>query len=296
VGALDLGRTIAIGDIHGCSKALRSVIEIIEPRADDTIVCLGDYIDRGPDSRDVIDQLLELQKRCNVVTLLGNHEIMLMAVLHGSLPVDVWRENGGDSTIVSYGGSLDRIPVAHRRFLARCRHYHETESEIFVHAGYVAHLPLSEQPDQVLFWEHLMSIPPPPHISGRVAFVGHTPQRGGRIVNWGHLVCIDTYCFGGGYLTAVDCDTLDCWQSDRHGFLRPPSWKVTQRIRHWWSRLRLQRQEWIMRERAELAARRAAAGGAGSVKQDVLPEEKAPDPAPPTASAAGSPTMEDKLP
>jgi serine/threonine protein phosphatase 1 len=240
---LELARTIAIGDIHGCAKALRTLIDAIEPCRDDTIVCLGDYIDRGSDSRDVVDQVLELEGRCQLIPLLGNHEIMLMAVLRGGLPEEVWRENGGDSTIVSYGGSLDRIPSHHRQFFRRCRRYYETEKAFFVHAGYLAHEPLEVQPDQVLFWEHLLSIPPPRHLSGRTAFVGHTPQRSGRIVNWGHVVCVDTYCFGGGYLTAVDCETLDCWQADRHGILREPNWRFIKRLRQWWYRHRLQLRE-----------------------------------------------------
>ena len=78
------GRTIAIGDIHGCSAALRALIAAIEPTADDTLVPLGDYVDRGPDSRGVIDAVLELEKRCRVVPLLGNHELMLLDALHES--------------------------------------------------------------------------------------------------------------------------------------------------------------------------------------------------------------------
>jgi serine/threonine protein phosphatase 1 len=72
------GRTIAIGDIHGCAAALRAVIAAIKPTAEDTLVTLGDYVDRGPDSRGVIDEMLLLEKRCHVLPLLGNHEVMML--------------------------------------------------------------------------------------------------------------------------------------------------------------------------------------------------------------------------
>ena len=72
------GRIITIGDVHGCSVALRTLIEAIQPTPLDTLVFLGDYIDRGPDSRGVIEQVIALGERCQVVPLLGNHEEMLL--------------------------------------------------------------------------------------------------------------------------------------------------------------------------------------------------------------------------
>ncbi|MEO9595099.1 metallophosphoesterase family protein, partial [Rhodopirellula bahusiensis] len=68
-----------IGDIHGCAKALRSMIQELAPTADDELIFLGDYIDRGPDSRDVVEQLITLQSTCKVVPLRGNHEWMLQS-------------------------------------------------------------------------------------------------------------------------------------------------------------------------------------------------------------------------
>jgi serine/threonine protein phosphatase 1 len=76
-------QVIAIGDIHGCARALRTVIEAIQPQGNDTLIPLGDCIDRGPDSRQVIDELLRLRERCNLIPLLGNHEEMMLNVLDG---------------------------------------------------------------------------------------------------------------------------------------------------------------------------------------------------------------------
>ena len=73
------GRIIAIGDVHGCSAALAALVQAIAPTPLDTLVFLGDYIDRGPDSRGVLEQVIALAERCIVVPLLGNHEEMLLA-------------------------------------------------------------------------------------------------------------------------------------------------------------------------------------------------------------------------
>jgi len=75
------GRTIAIGDIHGCPDALAAVLDAVAPVREDTVVTLGDYIDRGPDSRGVLVQLLALAGRCRLVPLLGNHEEALLDAL-----------------------------------------------------------------------------------------------------------------------------------------------------------------------------------------------------------------------
>src|SRR5262249_47793301 len=75
------GRTIAIGDIHGCPDALAALLDAVAPGREDTVVTLGDYIDRGPDSRRVLDRLIALAGRCRLVPLLGNHEEALLSAL-----------------------------------------------------------------------------------------------------------------------------------------------------------------------------------------------------------------------
>src|SRR5687768_12897056 len=117
-------RTIAIGDIHGCAEALRAVVAAIDPQPTDTLVSLGDYIDRGPDSRGVIEQMLALEKRCRVVPLLGNHELMLLDALQNPYSVGPWRDCGGDATLASYG-NLQKIPGSHVEFVRRCKRYYE---------------------------------------------------------------------------------------------------------------------------------------------------------------------------
>ncbi|QDT05774.1 Serine/threonine-protein phosphatase 1 [Rubripirellula lacrimiformis] len=216
-------RRFAIGDVHGCSKALRTLIETIAPTPEDELVFLGDYVDRGPDSRDVVDQVIALQNRCRVVTLRGNHEIMLQGVARGGLSDTVWLANGGQATVSSYGGSLDKLPANHHEFFMDLLPYYETAKHIFVHAGYLPNLSMPAQEEMTLYWNHLPTPVPPPHQSGKRVIVGHTPQPDNRILDAGHLVCIDTYCFGGGCLTAMDVETGDMIQTNRHGHVqRPP--------------------------------------------------------------------------
>lgn len=216
-----VSRTIAIGDIHGCSKAVRAIVETIQPTADDTLVLLGDYVDRGPDSRGVLEFILELESRCRVISLLGNHELMLLDVIENPLVMGPWLQCGGDTTVRSYDGRLTNMPPEQLAFIRRCQRYFETPTHFFVHANYAADVSLDEQPDYLLFWEHLHTHVPSPHENGKIAIVGHTAQKTGEIVDLGHVICLDTYCHGGGWLTAMEVESRQVWQVDRNGRLRP---------------------------------------------------------------------------
>lgn len=213
-------RRFVIGDIHGCSKALRAVVDEIDPGAGDELIFLGDYIDRGPDSRNVIDQIIDLQSSCNVVALRGNHEIMMMGVLFGGLDGKFWMRGGGKATMTSYGGKLTKLPPAHVEFFQGLLPYYQTEHEIFIHANYNPLVGVEAITEELLYWAHLTPPFPAPHCSGKRVFVGHSPQLSGEVLDLGHLVCVDTYCFGGRYLTALNLDTYEPIQADWHGHLR----------------------------------------------------------------------------
>lgn len=216
-------RTIAIGDIHGCSKALARLLEEIQPTARDTIVTLGDYVDRGPDSRGVLDLLVDLLGRCELVPLLGNHEVMLLDAVGSKEDMAFWQACGGQQTLDSYGGSLKNVPQDHWVFLRGLLRYYETDAHFFVHANYDPSLPLNRQPDQLLLWEHLARSVPQRHRSGKTAVVGHTPQVSGEVLDLESVICIDTYCFGGGWLTGLDVESGQLWQVDAEGQLREPT-------------------------------------------------------------------------
>jgi serine/threonine protein phosphatase 1 len=106
-------------------------------------------------------------------------------------------------------------PEPHRKFIAACRGYYETATHLFVHAGLVPELPLSEQPALALRWRVTDAATVVPHHSGKVALVGHTPQHSGEVLDLGFLICIDTNCARGGWLTAIDVGTGRVWQADQ---------------------------------------------------------------------------------
>jgi serine/threonine protein phosphatase 1 len=211
-------RILAIGDIHGCSTALAALLDAVQPRPGDTLVALGDYVDRGPDSRGVIDLLLDAAARCRLVPLLGNHEEMLLYHCEHWSDGNAWLMYGGQATLDSYGvASPAEIPPAHLEFLQRCVDWFETERHFFVHACYAPGAPLGEQNLQLLRWESLRWALPGPHVSGKTAIVGHTAQRSGAVLDVGYLKCIDTWCYGGGWLTALDVETGAWWQTNERG-------------------------------------------------------------------------------
>jgi Calcineurin-like phosphoesterase len=216
-------RVIAIGDIHGCAAALGKIIELIAPEPDDTLVVLGDCVDRGPDSRRVIDQLLALRETCRVVPILGNHEEMMLNFLDGRPQPDEWLECGGATTVASYRGADGKpapVQSTHVDFLRTWIDCFQTDTHFFAHASYEPERPLAEQHWQTMRWQSLRDVIPEQHESGKIAVVGHTSLKNGEIMDLGYLVCIDTYCWGGGWLTALEATTRQLWQVDRNGRVR----------------------------------------------------------------------------
>jgi serine/threonine protein phosphatase 1 len=212
-------RLLAIGDIHGCAAALEALLAAAAPTKDDLVVTLGDYVDRGPDSRGVVDRLLQLETECKLFPLLGNHEIMLLRAMQSPATEAFWLQYGGQATLASYGGSLRGIPPTHEEFFHRCLRHFETEKHLFVHANYDWRWSLEEQLDEVLFWTHLHLRPPKPHVSGKVAVVGHTPQPNRCVLRQKHLVGLDTGCCSGGVLSAMDLISGQIWQAEASGRL-----------------------------------------------------------------------------
>lgn len=214
-------RTLAIGDIHGCAAALATLLAAVAPARDETIVTIGDYVDHGPDSRGVLAQLIELSTACQLVPLLGNHEEMLLGAWHGRLDHDYWLRFGGAKTLESYGAAdICELPPEHIAFCEGLRLFHETAGFLFVHAGYWPNLSLAETPTTAILWEHFDTTQTGPHTSGKIAIVGHTPQRDGRIRDAGYIRFIDTHAYKGGWLSALDVTTGAYWQANERGEVR----------------------------------------------------------------------------
>lgn len=216
-----MSRTIAIGDVHGCAIALAALIDAIDLQAEDTVVSLGDFVDRGPDSKGVLDQMLELESRCRLIPILGNHDQMMLDARRGRSEFESWIDSGGDTALDSYGSKvdLDLIPPAHFRFLESCRPFWETDTHLFLHANYKPDVPIEELDAHTLRWLSMRDyIPPKRHRSGKDVFVGHTPQA--EILDLGYLIGIDTGACKGGWLTAIEVNSRETWQVNARGELR----------------------------------------------------------------------------
>ena len=222
-------RTLAIGDIHGCHVALTCLLEQVKPRSDDKIIFLGDYIDRGPASRAVIDLMTSLESMCAPIFLRGNHEVMILSARKGDPDASLWQSYEGRETLISYGAAHDanwaaKIPDAHWKFFERTKPYHETENNIFVHACLDAETDIKDQSDWFLYWETIDRLKP--HKSGKRIICGHSSQRSGHILDLGFALCIDTGAGYGGWLTCLDVVSGCWWQANekresRHGSMSP---------------------------------------------------------------------------
>ena len=222
------GRTLAVGDIHGCSTALDAVLGAANVRPGDVVVTLGDLVDRGPDTRGVLDRLTrweEYRPGVRLVPLRGNHELMLLAAAGGGEAAAFWLECGGDAALASYappgrGGVYSDIPGDHLAFLrGGLSDFCETETHFFVHANALPDWPLAEQPPETLFWEFWHGNTAP-HENGKIMVCGHTRQRSGLPRVAPHAVCIDTGACRGGWLSCLHTESGRLWQANQAGETR----------------------------------------------------------------------------
>jgi len=218
-------RVYAIGDIHGRADLLAGMMRRIDadrntapPVRDTILVFVGDYVDRGPDSAGVIDQLLALQRDTTIRThlLKGNHEAMLNDFLADDAAFLQWAANGGLATLESYGidvaamsgddpeqlrqATLAAVPDAHLSLLRNLEVTVTIGDYLFVHAGVRPGLPLERQSEHDLIWI-------------REPFLGYDGDLGNFVVH-GHTpvpepeiranrIDIDTLAWRSGKLTAL---------------------------------------------------------------------------------------------
>ena len=205
-------RIFAIGDIHGCHDKLVTLLARLpyEPERD-TLVFIGDYIGRGQQSRQVVEHIMQLrQKNPKVITLMGNHELMLFEYhrLGDRNLLEVMRRNGVDATMASYGRSniadlrsLSFLPASHRDFLKNLLPIWQTDQYIFVHAGILPDRPLSEQDQDTFCWIRDLFLNEEHDFGKRVIF-GHTPFNTPLVTPT--KIGIDTGAVYGNLLTAVE--------------------------------------------------------------------------------------------
>ena len=201
--------TFAIGDVHGHLELLAGLMRSIDGAAGGRphrIVCLGDYVDRGPDSAGVIALLRERQAmagRGRFVCLKGNHEDMLLAATRGGLDEIAWLENGGDGCLASFGvAATADLPEDVVAWIEACPTYFEDASRAFVHAGLDPTRDRLDQSDESRLWIRQPFLEGD-HDFGRFVVHGHTPQRSGEPDVRRHRVNLDTAAAYGGPLTAA---------------------------------------------------------------------------------------------
>jgi len=199
--------TFAIGDIHGCISKLDSLLSVCRHYTGDDnarYIFLGDYIDRGPNSKAVVDRLIMLQQGSpgSVICLGGNHEKMLAAAESDPLELLNWLANGGDKTLASYAvDHPQQIPSPHREWLQSLPLVFDDGLRFFVHPGVDPFTALDQQREDVLLW--VRDEFPDDIDIGRLIVHGHTPQRSGRPELRPRRLNLDTGAFAGGPLTAA---------------------------------------------------------------------------------------------
>jgi serine/threonine protein phosphatase 1 len=215
------GRLFVIGDVHGCARELEALLAGLPLTRGDTVAFVGDYIDRGLESRAVVDQLIDLRRRGDVtsVFLKGNHEDMCLAYLgrrgHWG---EAWQLNGGATTLRSYGIDARasgqevaaRMPEAHVAFLEALAPSFLARDHLLVHAGIRPERRWEEQDEEDLFWIREEFIARPHPLPQTVVF-GHTPYRS-VLVDLPYKIGIDTGCVYGGKLTCLELEERVLYQ------------------------------------------------------------------------------------
>lgn len=172
-----MARVFAIGDIHGCSKTFKKLLlEKIAIKKTDKIYCIGDYVDRGKDSKGVIDFIIQLRKKgYHLHTLRGNHEQMMLDSIQDQQRLNHWLKNGGRETLNSFGiTSVNALPDKYLRFLKRTKFYIGTNKYIFVHAGLNFNIEDPFIDKEAMLWIREAYFDKS-KINNRVLIHGHTP-------------------------------------------------------------------------------------------------------------------------
>lgn len=213
-------RRFAVGDVHGCSRTLRALVEdVLRLKPDDTLFLLGDYIDRGPDSKGVLDYLMDLRHAdYDVKPLLGNHEEMALQAVTDPVACELWYGNLGDLTVRQLGARTPRqIPQRYLTFMSELPRLLVTGNYVLVHAGldFSKPFPLRDTAPSFLVWhrDHQVQLE---KLEGRTLLCGHTmtPLNEIRASLDKQVICLDNGCWsrgemGFGNLVALNLETRE---------------------------------------------------------------------------------------
>lgn len=215
----NMNRLFAISDIHGCYDTFYDlVVRKIGLKKSDRLILLGDYIDRGDKSKEVIDFIMELQTLgFNIVPLSGNHEAMLVDAYRNSEMIPLWYMNSGKTTMESF--SLDSISGFETRYISffeNLRYYFTVKRYIFVHAGFNDFSPDPFDDRETMIWECRKSYSNPV-FSGKTIIHGHRPKAIESVENIisqkSNVIPVDTGCVyekedGYGNLSALELNSM----------------------------------------------------------------------------------------
>lgn len=208
-------RLFAIGDIHGCFKSFRELVERkIKIKKSDKLILLGDYIDRGNQSREVIDYIIKLQKKdYDIISLIGNHESMMLDALDNDELLSAWIQNGGSATLESFGiMSLKQLDKLYVDFFKGLQFYYLFNNFLFVHAGFNDEISNPFEDKYRMIWSRREKYKNP-ILKNKIIIHGHSPiselsckqniQANNKVIN------IDTGCVypdkvGYGRLSAIE--------------------------------------------------------------------------------------------
>lgn len=215
------GKLFAVGDIHGCCEEVSHLLEHLKKTLtpDDTVIFIGDYIDRGPDTKGVVDTLLLFKEKYPRTHFLqGNHEEMFLGFLDGQTRSGaMFFPNGGKITLDSYGitdldpkSVVETLPKEHLNFFRTLERYIITKEFVFVHAGLHPLADLLEQKDKHIYWirdEFIQNI----HKFEKLIVFGHTPYH--EVMSHpGYKLGIDTGLVYGNKLSCVELTTKTLYQ------------------------------------------------------------------------------------
>ncbi|NBW28095.1 MAG: serine/threonine protein phosphatase [Flavobacteriaceae bacterium] len=234
-------RTLVIGDVHGGLRALNQVIEKANVTQNDILIFLGDYVDGWSESPQVIDYLIGLSQKQECIFIRGNHDELLLDWLQSNRNNPMWKEHGGEATVLAYANVDDVTKQKHIDFLKNLQNYYlDSSNRLFVHAGFTnlngvtyEYFPKMFYWERTL-WEMAVSLdksigkedllyPKRLKLYNEI-YIGHTPVT--KInktipVKCANVWNIDTGAAFSGPLSIFDVDTKEYWQSDPLPLLYP---------------------------------------------------------------------------
>ena len=216
----DYQRILVVGDLHEMYKDFHHLLYDLvqyDPQKD-FLILLGDYIDKGNRPIETIEAVMGLcQESPHVIALRGNHEEMMVASVKYRDERRYWLKYGGVETLQSFGGvgndsDILFVPSDYISWLKGLKPYHETENFIFCHATPLPHIEMKSQPSDGLRWRFIPNDIEPRHCSGKTIICGHSAQKNGKVLERDGIICIDTYSYGEGNLTALEVESMTAWQ------------------------------------------------------------------------------------